>query len=324
MNKAFVTGGSGFVGRNLIRRLRSEGIAVMALARSEAAANIVAALGAVPARGDLLAGESLRAGMQGCDVVFHAAATVEDWGPRAVFWSINVEGTQTALEAAAAAGVARFVHVGTEAIFADGRRSLAGLDETRSPPAQPLPRYPQTKSEAEKRVLAANRDGFCCISVRPRLIWGRDDSSVLPKLLEQVAAGKFVWPDQGRALTSTCHIDNVCEALWLAAQHGRGGEAYFVTDGEPVSYRQFLGAQFRAHGHAVPDKSVPLGLASVLATSCEWAWEHLPLPGSPPVHRLMIELGAKPVTINDHKAREQLGYRPVFDRAGFLAEFAPD
>lgn len=314
MNTAFVTGGSGFVGRNLIRRLRRERVAVAALARSEAAANRVAELGARPIRGDLLDTETLSEAMRGSDVVFHAAATVDDWGPRALFWRINVEGTQSALDAAQAASVPRFVHVGTEAIYADGRSPLTDLDERRAPPAHPLPRYPATKLEAEKRVLAADREGFCCVSLRPRLIWGNDDTSVLPKLLKQVEAGQFVWPDQGRALTSTCHVDNVCEGLWLVAHKGQGGQAYFVSDGAPISYREFFGAQFAAQGLAVPDKSIPLSLAAGFARSCEFLWEHLPLPGRPPVHRLMIELGARPVTINDQRARSELGYRPLVDR----------
>ncbi len=310
MNKAFVTGGSGFVGRNLIRRLRSEGIAVAALARSEGAANTVAALGAVPVRGDLFSADSMLAGMHGCDVVFHAAATVEDWGPKDLFWRINVEGTENALVAAQQAQVACFVHVGTEAVYATGASDMRGLTEERPVPDRPLPRYPLTKAEAERRVLAANKSAMRCVSVRPRLIWGRDDTSVLPKILAQVEAGKFVWPDHGRAFTSTCHVDNVCEGLWLAAQHGRGGEAYFVTDGEPLSYREFLGRQMRANGYVVPTKSVPLWLASRFAHSAEWLWETLPLAGAPPVHRLMIELGAKSVTIDDTKARQQLGYKP--------------
>lgn len=318
MNTAFVTGGSGYVGRNLIRRLRREKIAVAALARSETAANTVAKLGARPVRGDLLDTELLSEGMQGCEVVFHAAATVDDWGPKELFWQVNVEGTQSALDAAQTAGVPRFIHVGTEAIFADGKSSLENLDESRVPPDQPLPRYPQTKLEAEKRVLAANRGGFCTVSVRPRLIWGNDDTSVLPKLLQQVAADKFVWPDHGRAMTSTCHVDNVCEALWLAATKGRCGEAYFVTDGEPLSYREFLGAQFEAAGYPSPSKSVPLSIANAFASISEWLWDTLALPGNPQVHRLMIELGAKPVTINDHKIRNELGYQPVVERAAQL------
>ena len=311
MNKAFVTGGSGFVGRNLIRRLRQEGVAVAALARSESAANTVAAQGAVPVRGDLSDPASMQLGMIGCEAVFHAAATVEDWGPPERFWQINVKGTENALEAARVAGVGCFVHVGTEAVYATGHSRLVNLNESMPLPDKPLPRYPLTKAEAERRVLATNSGQMRCISVRPRLGWGRDDTSVLPKILAQVEAGKFVWVDQGQALTSTCHVDNLCEGLWLAALKGRGGEAYFVSDGAPLRYADFLGRQMRAHGHDVPQKSLPLWLASGFARAVEWLWTLLPMAGAPPVHRLIIELGAKSVTVDDSKARNELGYRPI-------------
>ena len=322
MNKAFITGGSGFVGRNLIRRLRADRVSVAALTRSEGAANTVAALGAVPVPGDLLDPQSLQAGMVGCDVVFHAAAKVDEWGPREQFWQINVDGTQAVLDAARQAGVGCLVHVGTEAVYADGQHSLDGLDESMPVPDQPLPRYPATKAEAERRVLAANSDSLRTVSVRPRLIWGNDDTSVLPKLVEAVRQGRFVWPDHGRARTSTTHVDNVCEALILAAQQGRGGEAYFVTDGEPTTYREFLGALFATRDVDPGDKSVPLFVASNFARICEWLWDSFRLKGVPPAHRMMVELGAKPVTISDAKARTQLGYRPIVNRDEALRQLA--
>src|SRR5215213_9017454 len=115
MATAFVTGGSGFIGGKLIERLRGEGLEIRALARSDASAEAVAAAGAEPVRGDLDSVEALREGTRGCDYVFHAAAKVEDWGEPAEFERINVQGTRNVLEASAAAGVRRFVHVGTEA-----------------------------------------------------------------------------------------------------------------------------------------------------------------------------------------------------------------
>lgn len=319
MKKAFVTGGSGFVGRNLIRRLRKDGVSVSALARSERAANAVAALGAVPVRGDLLEPESMSAGMQGCDVIFHAAAKVDEWGPRSAFWEVNVEGTAMALDAARRSAVPCFVHVGTEAVYADGQRSLEGLNEQMVLPERPLPRYPATKAEAERRVLAANSIELRTLSVRPRLIWGNDDTSVLPKLVEAVQAGRFVWADHGRALTSTTHVDNVCEGLVLAASQGRGGEAYFLSDGEPICFKDFLTALLATRGIRPTDKSVPLFVAENFARVAEWAWETFKLSGTPPAHRMMIELGAKTVVVDDRKARKELGYAPVICRKRGLA-----
>lgn len=305
--QSFVTGGSGYLGRNLIRALVARGDTVRALARSEAAAMAVRALGAEPVRADLLDQTGLQVGMEGCAVVFHAAATVEEWGARALFERVNVEGTRTALAAAKAAGVTRFVHVGTEAVFADGG-PMAALDEHSALPARPLPRYPATKAAAERLVLAASAPGFATVVCRPRLIWGGDDSSVLPKMIEAVRKGQWAWVDGGRYLTSTCHVDNVVEGPLLAAERGQPGAAYFLSDGEPVEFRAFMSAQFAAHGVDAGGKSMPRALVKLLATACEFAWEYLPLKGAPPLTRMAIALGTQEVTVSDALARRELGY----------------
>lgn len=301
-----VTGGSGFVGRNLIRALVARGDRVLALARSETAEKTVTALGAIAVSADLatVTAEQLR----GCDTVFHAAAMVDDWGPRAKFEQVNVEGTRRLLDASRSARVNCFVHVGTEAIFAVGP-PLIDLDETCPIPDHPLPRYPATKAAAEKLVRAANSPQMRTVVIRPRLIWGADDTSVLPQIVELVKQGKFAWIDGGHYLTSTCHVYNVVEGALLAAENGRGGEAYFLTDGAPVEFRDFMTRQFATRGAVPGTRSLPRALVWPLACTLEFLWEHLPLPGKPPLPRIAIVLGCQQVTVNDAKARRELGYR---------------
>ncbi|HUP92560.1 MAG TPA: NAD-dependent epimerase/dehydratase family protein [Solimonas sp.] len=317
MAQVFVTGGSGFVGRHLIRTLVQRGDTVLALARSPAAQAAVGALGARPVAADLLdvSAEQLR----GCSVVFHSAAVVDEWGPREHFQKINVEGTAHLLEVARAAGVQRFVHIGTEAAFAVGP-PLVNLDESTPLPDNPLPRYPATKNVAEKLVRAASSEAMQTVVVRPRLIWGPDDTSVLPNLVERVRRGQFAWVGGGRYLTSSCHVANVVHGALLAAEKGQGGEAYFLTDGEPAPFRDFLSALLATRGAHPADKSIPLGVAKVLARTCEFLWEHLPLPGAPPMTRMAIVLGCQEVTVSDAKARRELGYVPVISREAGLAE----
>src|SRR5688572_6713177 len=148
MPTAFVTGGSGFIGGALIKRLRAEGWTVRALARSEGSAGIVADRGAEPVRGDLDDADSMALGAQGADVTFHAAAHLGEWGKREEFERGNVTGTRNALEASRAAGVRRFVHVGTEAALMHGE-PLVLADE--SLPLQPGSKalYSATKAQAE-------------------------------------------------------------------------------------------------------------------------------------------------------------------------------
>lgn len=317
MTQIFVTGGSGFVGRHLIRALVRRGDKVLALARSESARKTVAGLGAQPLAADLL---DLKAeALRGCELVFHSAAVVDEWGKREWFQKVNVDGTRHLLETALEAGVKRFVHVGTEAAYAVGP-PLVNLDESHPLPSNPLPRYPATKNAAEKLVRAANSEAMQTVVIRPRLIWGPDDTSVLPNLVERVKRGQFAWVGDGRYLTSSCHVANVVHGALLAAGKGRGGEAYFLTDGEPVPFRDFLSALLATRGAEPGERSIPLPIAKLLARSCEFLWEHLPLPGSPPMTRMAIVLGCQEVTVNDAKARRELGYAPMISREAGLAE----
>ena len=154
MKRAFITGGSGFVGRRAIAILVERGIPVRARARTEHAAITVRKQGAEPVRGDLDDVAAMTEGMRDCDVVIHAAAHVKQHGPLAEFMKINVRGTENVLAAARAAGVRRLVHVSTEAVLADGH-PIIRADETRPYPANPVGPYPITKCLAEQRVRAA-------------------------------------------------------------------------------------------------------------------------------------------------------------------------
>jgi nucleoside-diphosphate-sugar epimerase len=315
----FVTGGSGFIGDRLIRRLVGDGRRVRALARSEGSAEKVAAAGAEAVRGDLSDPAALRAGAEGCGLAFHAAAAVLEWGPREEFVRANVDGTRHALEACRAAGVARFVHVGTEAATLAGE-PLVNIDE--AAPLRPDSKadYCATKAMAEQAVRDANAQGFATVVVRPRLVWGRGDTTILPGVVEAVRAGRFRWIAGGRHLTSTTHVDNVVAGLVLGAERGRPGEAYFVTDGDPVVFRDFVTELAGTAGVEIPDRSVPRGLAGALAAAAEGTYRALRLKGTPPLTRMAYWLSALECTIDISRAREELGYAPVRTREDGLAE----
>ncbi|MFA5938554.1 MAG: NAD-dependent epimerase/dehydratase family protein [Sinimarinibacterium sp.] len=318
MSRIFVTGGSGYVGRNLIRHLVARGDEVRALVRSGDAAQLVSALGAQPVRGDLEHTAAMQEGMQGCAAIFHCAALVSEWGPKADYERANVQGTQRVIDAARTAGVPVLVHVSTEAVLADGRPIL-DADETRPLPEHPLPRYPATKGASENLVRAANGAGLRTVVVRPRLIWGNDDSSVLTQLEHAVNAGRFMWIGDGRYPTSSCHVDNLCEGLLLAAEKGRGGEVYFVTDGAPVELREFVTAMLRTRGVDPGSRHVPHAVALALATVSEGLWDLLGLRSPPPATRMAVRLFGEPVTVRDDKARRELGYVGRVSRAQGLA-----
>jgi nucleoside-diphosphate-sugar epimerase len=180
--------------------------------------------------------------------------------------------------------------------------------------------YSATKAQAEQVVLAANGDGFETVVLRPRLVWGGGDTTILPPLVHAVRSGRFAWVGGGTHLTDTTHVDNVIEGLVLAAERGRPGQAYFVTDGEPVVFREFITELLATQGVDVPDRNVPPAVARLLAGVGEAAWRVLPLPGGPPLTRLAYWLSALECTIDISKARSELGYAPVRTRAEGMEE----
>jgi nucleoside-diphosphate-sugar epimerase len=321
VHSAFVTGGSGFIGGALIRRLVGEGWSVRALARSERSAEKVRAAGAEPVMGDLDDVGAMTEGAGGCEYAFHAAAALGEWGTRADFVRGNVEGTRNALRACRDAGVRRFVHVGTEAALLVGQ-PLVNADETVPLRPDSKAHYSATKAMAEQAVLDANGEGLETVVLRPRLVWGPGDTTIVPALEAAVAKGRFSWIGGGLHLTSTTHVDNVVEGLMLAATKGRAGNAYFVTDGEPVEFRRFITELMAANGVTMPDKSAPAVVVRPLAAAAETAWRVLPLRGAPPITRLAVWLSSLECTIDISKARSELGYEPVKPRDAGLAELS--
>jgi nucleoside-diphosphate-sugar epimerase len=300
MHTAFVTGGSGFLGGHLIAGLCRQNVSVRALARSDHASGAVRALGAEPISGDLDDVRAMSEGMRGCDVVFHAAAYAKQHGSRLAFFQANVGGTEQVVAAARSAGVRRLVHIGTEAVLADGK-PIVRADESVPRAAHPAGLYPLTKGLAEAAVLAANSAQLETVVVRPRFIWGPNDTSVLAELVASVRAGRWAWIDGGHYLTSTCHVDNVVEGALLAAERGRPGEIYFLTDGEPVEFRSFIGELLRTQGVEPGAREVPRWLVRTLAALTSWMRE-------PPVTKTAVALAGVEVTVRDDKARRELGY----------------
>lgn len=305
--RIFITGGSGFIGGHVIERLAPEHT-VLAMARSDGSAAKVASYGATPVRCDLdtVTAEHLT----GCDAVVHCAAFVEPWGTREMFWRGNVDGTAQMLATAKAAGVRRFVHIGTEAALFDGH-DLVGVDESHPYPARQRYLYSETKAEAERRVLAASTVGFEALSLRPRLVWGPRDTSVLPEVLRMAREGAWSWLDGGRARTSTTHVENLAHAVALSLTRGRGGRAYFVADEGDRTIRGFLSALAATQGVTLADRSTPGWIARPVASLVEGLWRLTGASKTPPMTSFAVAMMSRTVTVDTRRARDELGWAPV-------------
>jgi len=313
--KIFVTGGSGFVGGAAIEKLGGAH-EIVAMSRSDKSDAKVTALGAEPVRCDLetVAAEHL----QGCEAVIHCAAFVEEWGTWEIFEKFNVEGTKRVLEAARKAGVKRFIHIGTEAALFLGQ-DMHDVDETYPlAPHSPFP-YSSTKAKAEQAVLDANvansgDSGFETLCLRPRMIWGPGDQTILSAVKRMAAAGKFTWIDEGVAMTSTTHIDNLTHAISLALTKGSGGEAYFILDDEQISVREFLSQYLATQNIDLGAKSTPGWLVRGAANVIEPIWRMAMLKSAPPITRFTAHIMSRDCVLIDAKARRELGYAPVISR----------
>ncbi|MBW4616290.1 MAG: NAD-dependent epimerase/dehydratase family protein [Desmonostoc vinosum HA7617-LM4] len=315
----FVTGGSGFVGRHLIMTLVQRGVQVRALVKWEDEIDILKSYGAVPIFGDINDKKALNSGMEGCKIVFHAAAKVDDWGVLKDFQEVNVGGTEQVIAAAKKTGISRLIYVSTEAVLTGGE-AIINANETRIRPAKPNGFYPLTKAIAETKVIEANSETLTTVVVRPRFVWGKGDTTLLPRFIKTMRNGEFTWISGGHYLTSTCHVKNLCEGLILAAERGRGGEIYFISDGLPIEFRSFITELARTQGVEPGTRSIPRWLVWTLAWFLESAWKLFKFKGSPSITRTALSMIGSEVTVDDTKARRELGYTPIISRQEGLLE----
>ncbi|MEZ5946239.1 MAG: NAD-dependent epimerase/dehydratase family protein [Hyphomonas sp.] len=315
-----ITGASGYLGRNIVREFFARGYAVRGLARSDASADLIRQLGAEPVSGDVMDKASLEAAMQGAGMLVHAAADTNHGRTTRAQEQTNLEGTRNVYEAARAAGIKRAVHISTEAVLMDGK-PIVNADETWPIPSKPAGGYSRTKAGAERIALAANGNGMEVIVMRPRFVWGRDDTTALPQLVAAAKSGKLAWFDGGTYLTSTTHIANVVEGVRLCLEKGRGGEIYFITDGDDVPFRQWITDLLATQGvDASGVKSVPRGLIGAVVSIGEFLGTLTGGAVAGPLGRQEYATVGNTVTLNIAKAQRELGYSPIITRAQGLAE----
>jgi len=305
--RLLVTGGTGFLGRRLIRKLADSGHQVFALTRSDSSHRQLAAMGATPVPGDLEGGQPLA--LPAVDAVVHAAARFRFAGSRAPYFRTNVDGTVALLEAAAAAGAGRFVHVSAAGVIMDDRGSpVPAADESAPTHPTSFSAYLASKSRAEAAVLAADRPGFRTLALRPPGIWGPGDMWTR-ELPAAIASGQFGFINRGDYAYATCHVDNVVEAIECALERGQGGRAYFIADQEKRTFRQFIGTIADVHDLSIEKlRSMPYPLAFFVGRMMELVWSLRRSADDPPLSRSMVRMIGREFAVRDDAARRELGY----------------
>lgn len=318
--KIIVTGGSGFVGNSVIKRLVADGHDVRAIYRSPAAKVKVEAAGGTPLEGDLNKIEGFAGYLKWAEVVVHCAAPVVFWESWEFYKKNMIEPTLELAKAASRAGVKRFIQVSSESVLQD-RAPLVNIDENHPYPAIPNSNYGRAKKEIEL-YLRSVPFAMETIIIRPPFVWGPEcplletiaaraqpQDGVIGKIKQQIVG--LQWIDQGQSFFEAVHVKNLAQAISLAITNGNNRQVYFVTDLEPYTVRDFITRNLRKMAAPVPNKSIPASLAWKLAGICEAIWRMLHIVKiAPPVTRFDVAFMAMPRRYRIDKAIHELGYKP--------------
>ena len=323
-----VTGGNGYVGKHLIRRLLELGCQVRALdlAPFQGDGRVTSIVGDIRRMSDV------GPACEGVDTVFHTAAiintlTLARASVRRQVYGVNVQGTECVIRACQNAGVKKLIFTSSITVAVDG--PIREGDETTSYVRDGgLPDlYSQTKSRAEKMVLEVdNPDGLRTAAVRPGGVWGPGEGAMMVRdFLEHLAAGQFkATIGNGKSVTDNVHVDSVVDVHFLVAQKLSedpglvAGEAYFVSDDEPTNPVIWYRPIVEALGYAWPKVHIPYPVAYALAYLGEVA--HYFGGPFPTVTRRGVRSICCDASFRVDKARAHLGYEPRTSAAAGIPE----
>jgi 3beta-hydroxy-Delta5-steroid dehydrogenase / steroid Delta-isomerase len=337
LGRVLVTGGSGFVGANLVTTLLDRGYQVRSFDRAASPLPQHPKLQVL--QGDITDAAVCAAAVDGIDTVFHTAAIIELMGGASVTdeyrkrsYAVNVDGTKNLVHAAQKAGVKRFVYTASNSVVMGGQR-ISGGDETLPYTERFNDLYTETKVVAEKFVLSQNGssnggDGMLTCSIRPSGIWGRGDQTMFRKLFESVVAGHVKVLVGGKnAKLDNSYVHNLIHGFVLAAEHlvpggTAPGQAYFINDGEPINMFEFARPIVTACGEHWPRMRVSGRMVRDVMSLWQRLHFRFGLP-KPPLEPLAVERLYLDNYFSIAKAQRDLGYRPLFTTEQAMQECLP-
>lgn len=300
-----VTGGSGFTGAALIKRLLDEGYKVKALIRNPSTIPFNECLEIV--RGDLGDRVALEKLVEDVDTVFHIAAMYRSEGRYEDFLAVNYEGTRALLEASRYANVRRFIYCST--IGVHGTVEQTPADETA--PYSPRDPYQETKLMAEKYCLEMHGHDIEVVVIRPCGIYGPGDTRML-KMFRMIDKGMFFFVGDAQPNFHPVYIDDLVQGFMLAMQiKAAAGEAFIIGGPRYLPLREYVATAARALGTHSPTLTIPYVLMSMMAAGCEWLCK--PFGVSPPLHRRRLTFFKHNRAFSTDKAKRLLGYQARID-----------
>ena len=310
--KALVTGGGGFLGKNIVKQLLQEGAEVVSLSRGSYP--VLEKMGAQTVSFDLCSKQGLDAILKDVEVVFHTAAKAGVWGSKDEFWSINVNGTENLLASAQKVGVKKFIYTSSPSAVWNGKDEENLREQDCPYPQSYLTVYPQTKAVAEQMVLQANTETFSTTALRPHLIWGPEDPHLIPRLLSRARQLRIV--GDGKNKVGLTYVENAAYAHILAEKSlcpgsPNAGKAYFITDLQPVVLWDWINRLLGDLGKKPISKSISVNTAYRIGAVLEWFYRTFRLSGEPKMTRFVAKQLACAHYYDLSAAQNDFGYKEL-------------
>ncbi len=304
-----VTGGGGFLGGAIVRKLIRRGCTVRTFSRRSYSG--LTALGVEQIAGDLNDPAAVERACRGVEVVFHTAARAGVWGDLPDYFTTNVAGTRNVIQACRRCGVQRLIHTSSPSVVFDGT-DMEGVNESVPYPAAYHAHYPRTKALAEQAVTAAAKRDVQAIVLRPHLIWGPGDPHIVPRILKRAHRLSII--GDGRNRVDTIYIDNAAAAHLLAAQalHDRpelSGRIYFISQDEPMPLWDMINAILDAGGKPPVHRKISRRQAGMIGRMLEYLYHAFHIRGEPPLTRFVAEELSTAHWFDISAAKRDLGYR---------------
>jgi dihydroflavonol-4-reductase len=309
--KAFIAGGTGFIGSYIIDDLIRKGIQVRALVRNSSNTERLMNRGIDFVYGDVLDSSSLKKNIGDIDLVFSAFGILGQWGmPEQTYRNINTKGVKNLIESCLDSGIKQFIHISSAGVLGP---LPDGVVADESFPYNPSNLYEETKCEAEKELISfAKREGLPITIIRPEFVYGPGDIHVLG-LFKAVQAGKFFILGNGRSLLHPTYIDDLIQGISLCIDNKEAiGKTFLITGENPISVEDLAKTIAEELGVSLPKVKIPLSIANIAAVLFEWGAKVANY--EPLLTMSRVKFFTENRSFSCRKAGDELGYIP---RVGF-------
>lgn len=323
-NRIVVTGASGFLGGRTVKFMAKHfcNHQIIATSRRDNRASEFIENQCEFIAGDLVNAEFCDQLTKNTEIVVHCAALSAPFGKYASFYQSNFIATKTLLDSSIKNGVKKFIFISTPSIYFNFKDRFT-IKESDIIPSPLVNHYAATKLLAEHYVLNANEKGILTIALRPRAIIGAEDTVIFPRILEAYKKNRLKIIGNGKNYCDFTCVRNVIEAIICSinAPSSSYGQAYNITDGNPVPFWETLNYALSSLNLTPPSARVHLSIALFVAGITEMKSKLFLNSKEPSITKYGVGILAKSMTLDISKAKKNLNYVPIMNTHEGINEY---